>query len=170
MSVPVSIEPGNLSDIRVEKVEKKEVRMQSSGSEIVKNEEKQPGVESKDLNSGQKLDKPAPPPSAQEPGSDSSPPIPGSDAEQQDREPPPPESGQEPPPMDGGFDNAIDNSMPKPGEIRIPIELGDVGIPGGPNEDNMARQEDLIRQENEKIVERIVEDVKRLPDLPKPPY
>lgn len=192
---PDSIEPGSMSEIQKEKIDKKETGIKSSGpgvtgvTGIAKDEEKKPGVESRDLDSEKKADKPAPPPEAEEPGSDSPPSTaePGSEPGPEPSEPPsgsgaepgpeppppapepPPEPAPAPPPLEGKYDNEIDRSMPKPGDIKIPVGPGDVVIPEIHDEDQIARQEDLIRRENENIIEKTIEEIKRLPNLPKPP-
>ncbi|QTA80517.1 FecR domain-containing protein [Desulfonema limicola] len=59
-----------------------------------------------------------------------------------------------------------DDKFMKPENINIPIQPDRFVMP---HEDRISKQEDFLRQENERIIEKTVEDIKRLPDLPKPP-
>jgi len=152
-------EPVNLTDTQKETAEKTRVRIQPSG--IAADEGKQVSARPEGLNSDKMIIKPE---STVHPADQmQSPPFPG--------------------PIKGKLDEAvnnikhpliddkllmIDDKLLKP--ENIPIEPDRFIVPEISDEDKIIRQEDFIRQENERIIERTAEDIKRLPDLPKPPY
>ena len=160
--IPEKLEPENLTHIQKQKFEKKDIKPRVSNIlKIPADKEKPHPAKPDDLNSGQVINKPTP--AIHESGVKPSLPLLGAEHAQMPLISP--DS-----PIEKGFNEAINNSMPKPGEMKIPIEPEKFVMPEIHDEERMSRQEDFIKQENEKIIERTVEDIKRLPELPKPPY